>query len=162
MSRRNWKHWVPRTPAEALEGLAQAALEKHNRGIERLATEHLGQHSAATLYKWMGNGRLPLTLVLPLERAAGAPLITRWLAASHNKLLIDIPAGKTCAASDVQQLQSVLHEATGALISFYAGKQSAEQTLDAIRAGLQSLAWHQGNVQQHEHPQLDLGDPEDE
>ncbi|MDF6001958.1 hypothetical protein P4050_30685 [Pseudomonas aeruginosa] len=33
----------------------------------------------------------------------------------------------------------MLHSATGALMAFYDGKQSAEQTLDAIRAGLESL-----------------------
>ncbi|MGE4404463.1 hypothetical protein [Pseudomonas sp.] len=162
MSRRNWKHWVPRSPAEAMEGCAQRALERHNRGIERLATEHLGQNNASTLYKWMGNGRLPLTLVLPLEHACGLPLVTRYLAAAHGKLLVDVPVGKACTANDVQQLQSVLHDATGALMAFYAGKRTAEQTLDAIRAGLESLAWHHGNVAQHDHPQLEFGGPDDE
>lgn len=157
MTRRVWKHWVPRSPAEAMDGCAQLALQRHNRGIERLACEHLGQHSAATLYKWMGNGRLPLNLILPLEHACGLPLITRYLAAAHGKLLVDIPVGKACNESDVQQLQTVLHAATGALMNFYAGKHTAEQTLDAIRAGLSSLAWHHGNVASHETPQLDFG-----
>lgn len=162
MTRRIWKHWVPRSPAEAMEGCARRALERHNRGIERLATEHLGQNNASTLYKWMGNGKLPLTLVLPFEHACGLPLITRYLAAAHGKLLVDVPVGKTCNATDVQQLQTVLHNATGALIAFYAGQQTAEETLDAIRAGLSSLAWHHGNVAKHETPQLDFGGPDDE
>jgi len=162
MNRRNWKHWVPRSPAEAMDGCAQLALQRRNRGIERLACDHLGQNNASTLYKWMGNGRLPLSLILPLEHACGLPLITRYLAAAHGKLLVDIPTGKTCNAGGVQQLQSVLHSATGALMAFYAGQQTAEQTLDAIRAGLENLAWHQGNVAQHAHPQLELGGPDDE
>ncbi|MEX6847313.1 hypothetical protein AB2C59_32755, partial [Pseudomonas aeruginosa] len=112
--------------------------------------------------KWMGNGRLPLTMVLSLEKACGLPLITRYLAAAHGKLLVDIPVGKACNASDLQQLQGVLHSATGALMAFYDGKQSAEQTLDAIRAGLESLAWHHGNVAQAETPQLDFGVADDE
>ncbi|MDF5991256.1 hypothetical protein P4119_17425 [Pseudomonas aeruginosa] len=150
MKRRNWKHWVPRSPADALDGCAQLAMQRYNRGIERLATDHLCQNNASTLYKWMGNGRLPLTMVLSLEKACGLPLITRYLAAAHGKLLVDIPVGKACNASDLQQLQGVLHSATGALMAFYDGKQSAEQTLDAIRAGLESLAWHHGNVAQAE------------
>ncbi|MBY9178666.1 hypothetical protein ISG45_32350, partial [Pseudomonas aeruginosa] len=52
--------------------------------------------------------------------------------------------------------------ATGALMAFYDGKQTAEQTLDAIRAGLESLAWHHGNVAQAETPQLDFGVADDE
>lgn len=162
MSRRNWKHWVPRSPAEAMSGCAEHALQRHNRGIERLATEHLSQNNASTLYKWMGNGRLPLTHVLAFERACGLPLITRYLAAAHGKLLVDIPVGKACNSDDLQQLQGVLHNATGALMAFYAGRRTTEQTLDAIRAGLESLAWHHGNVAQHDHPQLDLGGPDDE
>ncbi|WP_260440637.1 hypothetical protein [Pseudomonas aeruginosa] len=51
MKRRNWKHWVPRSPAEALDGCAQLAMQRYNRGIERLATDHLCQNNASTLYK---------------------------------------------------------------------------------------------------------------
>ncbi|MCC4259211.1 hypothetical protein LL270_00895 [Pseudomonas aestusnigri] len=145
-----------------MEGCAQRALEKHNRGIERLACDHLGQHNASTLYKWMGNGRLPLSLILPMEHACGAPLITRYLAAAHGKLLVDIPTGRECHAQDVQQLQTVLNDAVGAVLAFSSGKQSANETLAALRAGLESLAWHHGNVQQHDHPQLELGDHDDE
>lgn len=162
MSRRNWKTWVPRSPAEAMDGCAQLALKRHNRGIERLACDHLGQNNASTLYKWMGNGKLPLSLILPLEHACGLPLITRYLASAHGKLLVDIPVGKACNATDVQQLQGALHNAAGAVMAFYNGQQTTEQTLDAIRAGLESLAWHHGNVAQHDHPQLDLGGPDDE
>lgn len=162
MARRNWKSWVPRSPAEAMEGCAQRALEQHNRGIERLACDHLGQHNASTLYKWMGNGRLPLSLILPMEHACGLPLITRYLAAAHGKLLVDIPTGRNCRAQDVQQLQTVLNDAVGAVLAFSAGKQSATATLDALRAGLETLAWHHGNVQQHDQPQLELGGSHDE
>ncbi|ARU87098.1 hypothetical protein [Pseudomonas sp. M30-35] len=159
MKRRNWKSWVPRSPAEAMSGCAERALERHNRGLERLATEHLGQHSAATLYKWMSNGRLPLTLVLPFEHACGTPLITRYLAAAHGKLLVDMPTGRNSSTEDLQQLQAVLHTAVGALLAFYNGTADAESTQDALRAGLESLVWHRGNVQQHGHPQLELGEP---
>ncbi len=137
---------VPRSPADALDGCAQLAMQRYNRGIERLACDHLGQNNHSSLYKWIGNGRLPLSLILPLEHACGLPLITRYLAAAHGKLLVDIPIGKACNASDLQQLQVVLHNATGALMAFYDGKQSAEQTLDAIRAGLESLAWHEAHL----------------
>lgn len=162
MRRRNWKSVVPRSPADAMNACAERALERHNRGIERLACDHLGQNNASTLYKWMGNGRLPLSLILPLEHACGLPLITRYLAAAHGKLLVDVPTGKQPNAVDVQQLQELLNAAVGALICFAAGKQDATTTLDAIRAGLESLAWHHGNVQQHERPQLDFGASDDE
>ena len=104
----------------------------------------------------------PFHAIFPLERACGVPLITRYLAAAHGKLLVDIPTGRKCQAQDVQQLQTVLNSAVGALLAFSDGKQSAGQTLDEVRAGIETLAWHHGNIQQHDHPQLELGDPDDE
>lgn len=160
MRRRNWKQWVPRSPAEAMDGCAQLAMERHNRGIERLACDHLGQNNHSTLYKWMGNGRLPLSLILPLEHACGLPLITRYLAAAHGLMLVSVPTGRKTTPTDVQELQRLLNEAVGALLDFSDGQRSVPETLDAIRAGLESLAWHHGNVQQHAQPQLELGEPQ--
>lgn len=157
MSRRNWKTWVPRSPVESIRGCIDQAREQRNRGIDRLAFDHLGLNNSSSLYKWQADGRLPLSLVMPLEHACGLPLITRYLAAAHGKLLVDIPTGRAVNAVDMQHLQAVLHAATGALLAFYAGQVTAQDTLDAIRAGLESLAWHHGNVQQHDHPQLDFG-----
>lgn len=162
MRPRNWKHCVPRSPRESIEACVEVARSKHNRGVERLAIDHLGQNNHSVLYKWMESGRLPLSLVLPLEHACGLPLITRYLAAAHGKLLIDMPSGRTCSPKDMQELQALLHTATGALLAFYDGTADSDATLDAIRNGLQGLAWHQGNVQQHAHPQLELGDISDE
>ncbi|EMO7933063.1 hypothetical protein ACM72P_19820 [Pseudomonas aeruginosa] len=162
MKRRNWKTWVPRSPCASIEGCVEHGTQRYNRGVERLAIDHLGQTNQSSLYKWMANGRLPLCLVVPLEKATGIPLITRYLAAAHGKLLIDIPTGRTTSPKDVQQLQTVLHDAVGALLAFHAGSQDRDKTLDALRAGLESLAWHHGNVTQHETPQLELGDSSDE
>lgn len=157
MSRRNWKTWVPRSPVESIRGCVEAARDQRNRSTDRLSFDYLALNNGSSLYKWQADGRLPLSLILPLEHACGYPLITRYLAAAHGKLLVDIPTGRSSSAEDMQRLQQVLHEAAGALMAFYAGRQNTQQTLDAIRAGLESLAWHHGNVQQHDHPQLDLG-----
>ncbi|HGN2684995.1 TPA: hypothetical protein ACKRWP_002198 [Pseudomonas aeruginosa] len=94
MKRRNWKTWVPRSPCASIEGCVEHGTQRYNRGVERLAIDHLGQTNQSSLYKWMANGRLPLCLVVPLEKATGIPLITRYLAAAHGKLLIDIPTGR--------------------------------------------------------------------
>lgn len=162
MSRRNWKTWVPRSPVEAIRGCVEAARDQRNRSTDRLSFDYLALNNGSSLYKWQADGRLPLSLILPLEHACGYPLITRYLAAAHGKLLVDIPIGRSSSAEDMQQLQQILHGAAGALMAFYAGRQNTQQTLDAIRAGLESLAWHHGNVQQHDHPQLDLGSTDHE
>ncbi|HFH3045953.1 hypothetical protein [Pseudomonas aeruginosa] len=85
MKRRNWKTWVPRSPCASIEGCVEHGTQRYNRGVERLAIDHLGQTNQSSLYKWMANGRLPLCLVVPLEKATGIPLITRYLAAAPRK-----------------------------------------------------------------------------
>ena len=162
MSRRNWKTWVPRSPVECIRGCVEAAREQRNRSMDHLSFDYLALNNGSSLYKWQADGRLPLSLVLPLEHACGQPLITRYLAAAHGKLLVDVPAGRSSSIEEMQQLQQVLLDASGALIAFYAGRQDALKTLEAIRAGMESLAWHDGNVRQHDHPQLDLGSADHE
>ena len=53
-----------------------------------------------------------LTMVLSLEKPAACLITATW--PPPGKLLVDIPVGKACNANDLQQLQGVLHSATGA------------------------------------------------
>lgn len=161
MKRKNWNTLVPRSPREAVEACVEVARVRRNRSVEQLAVDHMAQASHHVLYKWMTNGRLPLSLILPLEHACGYPLVTKYLAAAHGKLLIDIPTGRAATPVDVQRLQSLLHTATGALMEFYGGSQTAAETLEAIRAALEGLSWHHGNVNQHMTPQLELAPGDD-
>ena len=132
------------------------AREKYNLSPERIA-ERMGLASHWVLYKWASEGRLPALQIVSFEHVCDINLVSLWLAAAGGKLLIDMPTGRTAKAADMQQLQSVLHEATGALLAFYAGKQDSTETLAAIQGGLEGLAWHRGNVAQHNTPQLELG-----
>ncbi|WP_258538470.1 hypothetical protein, partial [Pseudomonas aeruginosa] len=128
---------------------------------ERIA-EQMGLPDHSALYKWLVNGRMPAVLIPAYEQVCGINLVSRWLAASAGKVLIDIPSGRVSSPSDIQSLQAVLHRATGALMAFYADEQDAAATLGALQAGLEELAWHRGNVHQHAHPQLNFGGPDDE
>ena len=157
MIRRNWKRWQPATLRDALKGCKDFALERHNLSVERIA-ERMGLEDHWALYKWIANGRMPAVLIPAYEQACGINLVSRWLASSGGKLLIDTPTGRTSSAHDIQALQAVLHEATGKLMAFYSDNTEASATLAAIQAGLEELAWHRGNVQQHAHPQLELGE----
>ncbi len=156
MTPRQWKRVQPGTLRDALKLCQQHAKERRNLSIERIAAL-MGMEDHWVLYKWVANGRMPAVLIPAYEAACGINLVSRWLAASAGKVLIEVPTGRTSGAQDIQQLQSVLHEATGALMAFYADDQEASATLAAIQAGLEELAWHRGNVQQHAQPQLDLG-----
>lgn len=161
MRRRNWKHVRPTSLRNALELCKDYALAKQNLSEERIAVI-MGLANHWTLYKWLSTGRMPAVMIPTYEAACGCHYVTQWLAASAGKLTIDIPTGKACQACDIQGLQAMLHATTGALMAFYAGQQDADHTLGSIQAAMAGLAWHHGNVQQHDQPQLELGEPEDE
>lgn len=159
MKRRSWKSAQPSSIRQALEWSLEFARERHNLSVERVA-ERMSLTNHWVLYKWAAEGRMPAVSIPAFEHVCGINLVSRWLAAAGGKLLIDLPTGRNCKAGDVQQLQEVLHAATGALLAFYAGTTDAPTALADVQAGLEQLAWHRGNVQQHAHPQLELGESE--
>lgn len=160
MKKRNWKRAHPRTMCQAVEWSLEYASE-HRLNPERIG-ERMGLHSHWVIYKWASEGRMPAVLIPAFEHACGINLVSRWLAATGGKLLVDLPTGRNCTPDDMQELQAVLHHTTGALLAFYNGTADADATLGALQSGLEALAWHRGNVQQHAHPQLELGDLGDE
>ena len=95
-------------------------------------------------------------MIRPYETACGIDYVTRWLAASSGRLLIDIPTGRKADAADMQALQELLNTAVGQLLQFYGGKAEAGDTLAAIQQAMEGLAWHRGNVQKHAQPELDF------
>ncbi len=157
MSKRRWKTLQPTSLRHGMELCKEFARVERNLSVEGIATE-AGLVDHWTLYKYFQNGRMPLALLRPFERACGVDYITRWIAASAGKLLIDIPRGRSATPADMQALQEILTATTGALLAFYAGKHDASDTQAALQNALEELAWHRANVQQHATPQLDLGE----
>lgn len=157
MTRRNWKKAQPTSLRSAFEMCKEYARDKHNLSVERIA-ERMGLDDHWMLYKWFQNGRMPAVLIPAYEAACGADFVSRWLANRDGKLLISVPTGRSVNAKDVNELQSALNTAVGSLIEFYESKKSTEETLAILTHALESLAWHRGNVAQHENPQLDLGE----
>jgi hypothetical protein len=156
MSRKNWKKVQPSSLRHALELCKEYARDRRNLSVERIA-DLMGVADHFTLYKWLSTGRMPAVLLRAYETACGADFVTRWIAASAGKLIIDIPTGTNASAEDTHALQSTLHDAVGAVMAFYAGKASAEDALAAIQGGMESLAGHRVNIQKHGQPELDLG-----
>lgn len=156
MSRTNWKRLQPNSLRQALELNKEFARQRHNLSVERIA-ERMGLPDHFALYKWMQNGRMPTVLIRSFEEVCGIDFVTRWVAASAGKLLIDIPSGKQISAEDLHTLQEVLNEVVGRLIKFYSHKADAPETLGAIQTAMESLAFHRGNVEKHMTPELEFG-----
>ncbi|HYE35491.1 hypothetical protein [Methylocaldum sp.] len=155
---RNWKRIQPTSLLHALRLSKDYAREKHNRSVERIA-DLIGV-SPDLLYKWLGNGRMPASLIPAYEMACGIDYVSHWLAVSGGKLVIDIPTGKAAKPGDIHELQELLNAATGNLLRFYGGKAEAAETLSAIQSAMEGLALHRGNVAKHAQPELDFGGDE--
>jgi len=153
MAKRNWKQVQPRDLRDALDLCTVYALEKHNRSKDHIA-DLMALESKWVLYKWISEANMPVRLVKTFEMACGIDLVSRWLVVSSGKLVIDIPKGKKCKATDIQDLQAVNHTAIGELIKFYNGEHNLEETLAAIQTSLESMAFHKGNVEKFQQPEL--------
>lgn len=154
-ARRNWKRLQPTSLRHALELCKDHAREKLNRSVEGIAAE-MGLTDHWTLYKWLQNGRMPANLVIPYENACGIDYVTRWLAASKGRLLIEMPTGRQLTDTDVVELHNGFGAALKLLTDFYAGKADPDVTAAALSAHLANVAWHRANVAQHATPEFDF------
>lgn len=161
MSPKNWKTAQPNSLSQALEWSLDYARIKRNLSVERVG-ERMALTNHWVIYKWTENGKIPGVYIPSFEFVCGINLVSRWLAATSGKLLIELPTGRVCNTQDIAQLQTVLHDTVGALMNFYAGKEDATATMAQVHVALENLAWHRRNVQQHATPQLDLGGSDDE
>lgn len=153
--RRNWKRLQPTSLRQALEFCKDHARAKLNRSVERIA-EEMGITDHWTLYKWLQTGRIPANLIRPYEVACGADYVTRWIAASAGKLLVDMPTGRALNGTDVVALHNGFGTALQLLTAFYAKIGEPAETMAALTAHLEDIAWHRANVEQHLQPAFDF------
>lgn len=154
MRKRNWNSWQPACLQEAVEGCLGFALDKHRRSVDQVAD--LVGESKWTLYKWVQSGGIPARKIAGFEHACGTCYVTRYLAASARKLLIDVPTGRMASPSDIAALQAACNSAIGALIAYASGRSSSADTTTAITAAMTALASERAQVQHHTQPELDL------
>lgn len=153
MIKRNWKRVQPYSLRDAMDKCLEYAREHHNRSIDNVA-DLMGLSSKWTLYKWVQEASLPSRLIKNFEHACGIDFVSRWLAVSGGKLVIDIPHGKLASPEDIHALQEATHDAIGALIRFYHDQADVETTLEAVQTALERLAWHKINVSKAQQPEL--------
>lgn len=155
MGRRNWKRIQPASFSHAMELCLLHAKERHNRSVDQVA-DLMGLANKWVIYKWVESGKLPGILIRPFEHACGIDYVTRYIAHSNHKLLIDIPTGRAVTENDIHELQSHFNDALGLLLKFRHGDQNTDETIAAITTVLQDLAWHRGNVEKSAQPELDF------
>lgn len=159
--RRNWKTIQPTSLIQALRLCKDYAIERKRLSVERIADIMGVTHDS--LYKWLSTGRMPAILIPAYEHACGIQYVTRWLASSSGKLIIDMPTGQTVSPEDIQTLQLNINHSVTQLIQFYSGQAEAESTIASLQTALENLASHRANVVEHQTPQLNfIGDDYDD
>jgi len=154
MARRNWRNVQPIDLRDAMDLCTEYAREKHNRSIDQIS-DLMGLPSKWTLYKWMQEASLPARSIKNFELACGASFVSRWLVVSSgNKLVIDIPKGRRITDEDILSLQEVINVAINALIKFYRQQDDLTGTIASIQSAMEQLAWHKGNVEKFQQPEL--------
>lgn len=156
MARRDWKRAQPASLRHAMELCIEHARERRNLSVDRIA-DLMGLPSKWAIYKWMDSCRLPALLIRPFETACGADYVTRYLAHSAHKLVIDIPSGRRATTQDLNELQAGFSEVITLLLSFYQHERDVESAIGALTHLMEGLAWHRGNVERHRQPELEFG-----
>ncbi len=156
MKRKNWKQTQPTSLRHALELCKDYARERHNISVERIA-ERMGLADHWTIYKWIQNGTLPSVRIRSYENACGIDFVTRWLAISADKMLIDIPSGRNISSISIQSTQEALNSAVGALLRFSSGNEEANETISNIQNAMEELAYHRENIKKHSEPEFEFG-----
>lgn len=151
--RTNWKNIQPISLVHALRLCKDYAIERKRLSVERIADLMGVTHDS--LYKWLSTGRMPAVLIPAYENTCGVQFVTRWLAISNNKLMIEMPTGRKASDNDIQQLHLNFSQAVAQLINFYNGTESQENTLASLQTILEDLVGHRENVLQSSAPQLE-------
>ncbi len=156
MPRQNWNRVQATSIRQAMELCVAFARDQLNLSVEQVA-ELMGEASHFTLYKWIESGRMPAVKVRPFEHACGADFVTRYMAHSANKLIVNMPTGRKATHRELNELGSYTHQVIGMLLDFYAGQADQEQTSLALTQLIEDLAHQRGNIDKHPQPELLLG-----
>lgn len=151
-----WKRLRPTSLRHALEACKEHAREMRNLSVQRIA-ERMALPDHWVLYKWIESGRMPAVCIPAYQEACGINLVTRWLAGTERRLLVDMPIGKPASAADLVQLGSGFQQAVQLLSDFYErGGGDPAPVLEALGAHMQDVAHHHFNVSGFAEPQLEL------
>jgi hypothetical protein len=154
MNKKRWTHRHPSTMQEAIRLCLDYALHKHNRSVAQVA-ELIGT-SEWVIYKWMSDGSLPSKRIRPFEFATDATYVTQHLAASAQKLVVDIPRGKSESQDTLMDLQNAVNTSVQLLCQFYKGDAEAGEVMAGITTAMNRMAGHRENVRKHLAPELPL------
>lgn len=156
MAPRKRKTAQPISLRDAMECCLKHGKYQHNLSVQRVA-DLLGVSSHYTIYRWLENGRLPASLIIPFERACDANFVTTYLIHATGRMAVDIPVGSWPEVSEFNRLQIIFADALKTLVRYYDSQDvSAEETRSALMEVMESLAWYWQNIAKSQAPELDF------
>jgi hypothetical protein len=151
----NWKRQVASSLQHGVDLCLMHAEAKYRLSVPRIA-DAIGENQS-TLYKWLGETRIPIKKVIAFEKACGVCFITQYLAHANNKMLVDIPTGRKAEHRSLNELATFSNEVMGMFLRFADGDQNREEVLQAVTILMADFAHHRGNIEKDQQPEL-LGD----
>lgn len=151
--RKGTKKYRKATSMEDAFQLCLAAAEKRRRTPKVLA-ELMGV-ALSTFYRWLSDCSMPANLIRQFEEFCGAGYISEYLCASSGeRIVIEIPAGRSATVEDLAAVQQHAADALAMLSRFYLRQSTAEDTVAAISITLSDMAYQRQNVIKHAEPEL--------
>ena len=156
MTRAPLKRQRANSLVHAMRLCKEYAQSKRHLSVERIADRMGATHDS--LYKWLATGRMPAILIPAFELACGCHYVSEWLAASADRLVVDMPTGRKAEGTELLDMNSSCAAALQLLTQFYAAPHAAdpEATLAALRLHLEQVAYHHHNVAQYATPELEF------
>lgn len=156
MTRAPLKRQRANSLVHAMRLCKEYAQSKRHLSVERIADRMGATHDS--LYKWLATGRMPAILIPAFELACGCHYVSEWLAASADRLVVDMPTGRKAEGTELLDMNSSCAAALQLLTAFYAAPQAAdtEATLAALRLHLEQVAYHHHNVAAYATPELEF------
>ncbi|MBD1584842.1 hypothetical protein, partial [Pseudoalteromonas sp. S16_S37] len=138
--RRQWGRIVTRSLPESLQICKEHAQATRNMSVPRIA-DRTGV-STDMLYKYLGSGDMPSSLLIPYMAATGKEYPLQYMAHSLDKLLIDMPKGKKPSMPTLNHLNQFANQVIGMVMQLEEGGGNAQHVADQLVLLMQDLAYH--------------------
>lgn len=154
--RRQWSRIMPRSLPESLQLCKEHAQSAKQMSVPRIA-DRCGM-SSDMLYKRLGGGDMPASLLIPYMSATGRVYPLMYMAHSLDKLIVDMPKGKKASHSNLTHLNQFANQVIGLIMQLEEGAANAQHVADQIVLLMEDLAAQKLEVEKQAEPQtcLDL------
>ncbi|MCG9761763.1 MULTISPECIES: hypothetical protein [Pseudoalteromonas] len=152
--RRQWSRVVARSLPESLQLCKEHGMATRNMSVPRIA-DRTGV-STDMLYKYLGNGDMPASLLIPYMAATGREYPLQYMAHSLDKLVVDMPKSKKPSMPTLNHLNQFANQVIGMAMQLEEGGGNHQHVAEQIVVLMQELAYQKLEVERLDDPQQQL------